>query len=186
MSGLNYNLSVISEDEFTTFHTFVQAVFDEGHQWYKPKLMTVSQAWADMPEIHHATMKNSDCLGVSMADAGMAREEFHVWMSPSWEWPSFKFFMTLAHELCHGYVGLQYDHTPNWRRWFYRTLWHLNKQWMLPQPEDDLKYVCVTVEHAYNTRPKVDPMLTILEAFNKAESEHDRVLDNYFGRLAGA
>lgn len=186
MSGPKYNLSVIPEEEFTTFHTFVKAVFDEGRQWYKPELMTISQDWADMPEIHHAEMRKSDCLGVSMADEGMHHEEFHIWMSPSWAHPVFKFYMTLAHELCHGYVGLQYDHTPSWRRWFYRTLWHLNRAQLIPQPLDELKYVCITVELAYNLKPKVDPMLTILEAFHKAESEHDKVLDNFVGRLARA
>lgn len=183
---LRYDISVISQDEFEDFNNLVLSVFDEGKQWYKPKLMTVSHNFLEMPKIHHESMAKSTCLGVAMADEGKHHDEFHIWINPQWRAPVFKFYMLLAHELCHGYVGLQYDHTPSWRRWFYRTLWHLNEARMVPKPEDELKYVCVMVEMEYNKKPKVDPMLSILEAFHQAEREHDKVMDNYVTRISRA
>ena len=56
----------------------------------------------------------------------------------------------------------------------------------MPEPESELKWVCVSVEYCYNYNPNVDPMLTILEAFNKAKAEHSKVLDNFMGRMLNA
>lgn len=182
-SDLKYNLSVISQEEFETFHTLVQSVFDEGRQVYHPKLMQVSTDWTEMPEVHHAYLTKSDCLGVCMSELGMENEEFHVWITPSYIAPMYKFYMTLAHELCHGYVGTRYGHNAHWRRWFYRVLWHLNEAKLIPEPESELKWVGVSVEYCYNYKPNVDPMLTIMEAFNKAKSEHSQVMNNFLGRM---
>lgn len=180
--GYTYDLPALDVVEFQQLHSFVKAVFDEGRQRFKMELATVTNQIAMCPPSHWPYLTKCDCLGVSMQAQGKP-EEFHIWINPAYKKPVFKFYMTLTHELVHGYAGLQYGHNSHWRRWFYRTLWHLVEGSMIPMPEDELKYVCCTVEHAYNHTPKLDPMLTILEAFNKAEGEHDKVKANYFRRL---
>lgn len=137
------------------------------------------------PEYHWDYLLKTDSLGVSMTVAG-APEKFHVWINPAYTEPSFKFYMTVAHELVHGYAGLQYGHGPQWRRWFYRTLWHLVEAGFIPKPQSELKYICLSVESNYNRSIKIDPMLTIAEALHKAEQEHDKVNDNYFRKLRNA
>lgn len=180
--GYYYDLSILPVDQFEPVHAFVRAVFDQGRQRFKMDLATVTSSVAQSPQAFWDYLNKTDSLGVSMKAEGET-EKFHIWITPSYKQPLFKFYMTLVHELVHGYAGMQYGHNAHWRRWFYRTLWHLVEAGMMPAPEDELKYVCTTVEHAYNYTPKLDPMLTILEAFHKAESEHDQVMKNYFIRL---
>lgn len=177
-----YDLEVIGFLEFDLIHTYVQSIFDQGRRRTDVKLKTMTNKIAHCPQGHWPYLAESDCLGVSMTDHGKP-DEFHVWINPAYKAPVFKFYMTLAHELTHGYVGLGYGHNAHWRRWFYRVLWHLVESKLIPEPEDALKFVCISVEHAYNHVLKVDPMLTILEAFNKAQSEHSVVNSNYLIRL---
>ncbi len=177
-----YDLTTISHDQFDILHTFIRSVFDQGRQRFTINLATMTNQAGLCPEYHWPYLFKTDSLGVSMTARGNS-SEFHVWINPSFREPLFKFYMTLVHELVHGYAGLSYGHNAHWRRWFYRTMWHLVQAEIIPAPEDELKYVCTTVEHSYNQSPKIDPMLTILEAFNKAESEHEVVKTNYFRKL---
>lgn len=177
-----YKLSVIPREEFEQFHTFVQAVFDEGRQRFSNQLITVSTDIDDFPTVHQGYLAKSDSLGVAMADWGKNNEEFHLWMTPSYKFPSFKFYMTLAHELTHGYAGLQYGHSAHWRRWFYRVLFHLVQAKMMPKPASGLELVFYSVESAYNHSSNDLHSLPI-EALAKASSEHDKVLSNYWSRL---
>lgn len=183
--SINYDLDVISEEEFNLLHCYVKSIFDQGRQRFKMDLVTCTNKIALCPQEHWPYLTESDSLGVSMTAQGNP-EEFHIWLTPAYKKPQFKFYMTLVHEMVHGYAGLKYDHGPQWRRWFYRTLWHLVQAGFIPEPLDELKYVCLSVEYTYCKAVKVDPMLTILEALNKAEQEHDIVNDNYFRRLRNA
>lgn len=180
-----YDLDVIGPLEFDLLHTYVKAIFDQGRQRFDMRLATMTNKVALCPQAHWPYLTKTDSLGVSMTEIGKP-EEFHVWINPQYKKPLFKFYMTLAHELVHGYVGMKYGHNAHWRRWFYRVLWHLVEAEFIPEPQDPLKYVCITVEHAYNHVLRVDPMLTILEAFSKAKSEHEAVNENYFRRLGNA
>lgn len=181
-SSLKYNLSMIPKEEFDKFHTMVRACFDVGKQQFSPELKTVSTHYSDMPQCHWQYLAKSDALGVAMADHNMNGKEFHLWISPSYTWPSFKFWMTIAHELTHGYAGLQYGHSAHWRRWFYRVMWHLAKEDFIPKSESDLSLVLFSVEKAYNyTGAKM--LDSILEAFNRAEKDHKQVMEHYWERL---
>lgn len=184
----DYNLPILPQEEFDLLHTFVLAIFDQGRQRFKMDLKTVTVDPYECPENHLNYLLTSDSLGVSMT-ARFRPEEFHIWINPAYKKPVFKFYMTLVHELVHGYAGMSYGHNAHWRRWFYRTLWHLHEVGFIPRPVDELKMVCLSVEYTYRNgeaRIYVDPMLTILEAFSKAEKEHDQVKANYFKRLRNA
>jgi len=55
--------------------------------------------------------------------------EFDIWFNPaivSATDQSFK--ATIAHELCHGYLGTHRGHQRSWRRFYVRSLWHYNRQ----------------------------------------------------------
>lgn len=180
----DYNLQVIPQYEFNLIHCFVEAIFDQGRQQFDMKLMTITDQISLCPQKWWEYINKEQPLGCSMPDPDP--EKFHIWMNPAFKLPYFKFYMVLLHELTHGYAGMQYGHNSHWRRWYYRVLWHCVKAEMIPKPVDQLKYVCVMVEKEYNRTVKVDPMLTILEAFSKAEKEHDQVMSNYFRRLGSA
>ncbi len=180
-----YKLSLIPREEFNNLHSFVQACFDEGRQKFNTKLKTISTDIDDFPACHRPYLARCDALGVSMADRGMTNKEFHIWITPSYEKLSYRFYMTLAHEMVHGYAGLQYGHNAHWRRWFYRVLWHLNEAKMIPEPESELRMVAFSVECSYNHSTDYTKSLHALpvEAFAKAEEEHGRVLKNFWKRI---
>ncbi len=181
-SLMKYDLSVISREEFDTIHTFVQAVFDEGRQRFSPTLMTVSTNIKDFPPVHQAHLAKCDSLGVAMSDFDKAKDEFHLWMTPSYKLPAFRFYMTLAHELTHGYAGLQYGHSAHWRRWFYRVLSHLVIAKMIPKPASPINMLLFSVESCYN-HAGGDLFALPVEATAKVNEEHDRVMQNYWERI---
>lgn len=165
-------------------HQFVQAVFDEGHQRFTPQLMAIGTEVSWFPKCHQQYLVHSDSLGVTMEDYDEHQKEFHIWITPAYRAPVFKFYMTLAHELVHGYAGLKYGHNAHWRRWFYRVLWHLNESKLIPEPESSLGAICWSVGRTYNRTglPSVEKAL-IQEAFQKAKSEHVQVVENYWKRI---
>lgn len=118
-----------------------------------------------------------------MEPEGSYQEYFNIWITPRYELATFRFYLTLAHELTHGYAGLKYGHNAHWRRWFYRVVWHLNEAKFFPHYKSGLLYDLMPVEYQYNQSPKHDPVLTTLEAFRKAENEHDQVMENYLKRV---
>lgn len=178
-----YGMSVIPREDFEEFHTFVQAVFDEGRQRFSPVLASISQDTRFAPECHIPHLASCDSLGVTMEDFGKSKQEFHIWMNPAYKLPTFRFYMTLAHELTHGYAGLQYGHAPHWRRWYYRVLCHLIEAKMMPVPESDIEMILYAVEARYN-HSVGDLFALPVEARNKAKEEHQKVLENYWSRIA--
>lgn len=181
--SLKYNLPLISRNDFDMFHTFVQSVFDEGRQRFNPRLNIISNQWVDFPEPDDVYLSNCTSLGVCMEPPGAYQSYFNIWINPSYKDPVFKFWMTLAHELTHGYVGAKYGHNAHWRRWFYRVMWHLNETFLIPEPEDSLFSICICQEFTYNQSIKLDCALTVREAFSKAEKEHDKIKTNFIRRM---
>lgn len=178
---MKYGLTQISKEEFDNFHTFVQACFDQGYQRRDPPLLksiSIHQSWA--PTEYQGYLAKSDSLGVTMGT-----HEFDIWITPSYQSPVFKFYMTLAHELVHGYAGLKYGHNVHWRRWFYRVLWHLVEAKMIPEPESTPAEVLFSVERVYNQKywePSAQALVD--EAMAKAIDEHEKVMASYWRRLA--
>lgn len=180
-----YNLGLISEEQFNDLHDFVRAVFDQGRQRFKSELRIISNDASDFPG-DREYLQNCGSLGVCMEPQGAYQKYFNIWISPNYAWPSRRFYMTVAHELTHGYAGLKYGHNAHWRRWFYRVWFHLNKANFLPWTSPDPMYDLLSVEHQYNQTVTIDPVLTIREALNKADKEHDQVMENYLMRLKNA
>lgn len=141
--SLTYKLPLISRNDFDMFHEFIRSVFDEGRQRFNPRLNIISNERLDFPERDAEYLKDCTSLGVCMEPSGAYQSYFNIWVTPSYKEPVFKFWMTLAHELTHGYAGVKYGHNAHWRRWFYRVLWHLNHTDLMPKPEDDLFWICL-------------------------------------------
>lgn len=179
---MKYGLSQITEDEFDRLHQLVLSVFDEGRQRFSPTLATVGTDISWFPQCHRAYLAKHQALGVTMEDLGARQEEFHIWITPAYVGPVFKFYMTLAHELVHGYAGLKYGHNAHWRRWFYRVMWHLHAAGFIPEPESELQAVLWGQGISYNRSGNEFNLVT--EAFAKAEEDHDKVLDNFWKRTA--
>lgn len=180
---MKYNLPVLSEDDFSDLHTFVQACFDLGRQRFSPTLKTVSNNWTDLPEIHHGYLAKCQSLGVAMTAPAEEHGDFHLWMTPQWETASQSFYNTLVHELVHGYAGLQYGHNAHWRRWLYRVRWHLNEAFMTPMYIHDLRMHCFNIGLTYNKSKENNEFDLLVEAFATAKEEHNQVMDNYWKRL---
>lgn len=185
--SLKYNLPLISRNDFDMFHEFIKSVFDEGRQRFNPRLNIISNQRLDFPERDAEYLKDCTSLGVCMEPPGAYQSYFNIWINPAYKDAVFKFWMTLAHELTHGYVGAKYGHNSHWRRWFYRVMWHLNQTDLMPKLDvDNLFWVCINQEYIYNLSPTLDPALTIREAFSKAEKEHDKVKTNFIRRMSNA
>ena len=179
---LKYGLTIIPEEEFNRFHALVQSCFDQGRQRFSPTLETIGTDISWFPSCHRAYLAKHEALGVTMEDLGVRQEEFHIWITPAYQTPVFKFYMTLAHELVHGYAGLKYGHNAHWRRWFYRVMWHLHAGGFLPEPENELKMVLWGQGLSYN---RVSGELELVtEAFDKARRDHSKVLDSYWKRIS--
>lgn len=179
---MKYGLSQITEDEFDRIHSMVLAVFDEGRQRFSPTLATIGTDIDWFPTVHRAYLAKHQALGVTMEDLGQREEEFHIWITPGYREPLFKFYMTLAHELVHGYAGLKYGHNAHWRRWFYRVMWHLHESGMIPTPESELKAVMWGQGLSYNRVSGEFELVT--EAFEKARKDHHKVIENYWKRIS--
>ena len=178
---MKYGLTQISKEEFDNLHAFVRACFDQGYQRRDPPLLksiSIHHSWA--PQEHQEYLARNDSLGVTMGT-----HEFDIWITPAYKGPVFKFYMTLAHELVHGYAGLKYGHNAHWRRWFYRVLFHLVEAKIIPTPESDIQSVLLSVELSYNPKWWQSGAAGLVdEAINKAQQEHSKVLDSYWSRLA--
>lgn len=187
MSGVDghmkYNLPALSEADFTTVHTFVQACFDEGRQRFKPELLTVSKDWRDFPKHFQDELKARQSMGVAMHELGESGKTFHLWMNPSWHLPTQRFYNTLIHELVHGYAGLFYGHSQQWRYWYHRVMWHLNETDIMPNPSKSLHIQCFNVDLNYN-KGAGSSWDSVIFAFHAAKRDHDKVLDNYVKRLS--
>lgn len=184
---MRYGLTQISEEEFEKLHTFVRACFDQGRQRFSPRLVTISTEAEWFPEEHRPYLADCSSLGVTMETREKHQEEFHIWITPQYTQPVFRFYMTLVHELVHGYAGLKYSHNAHWRRWFYRVMWHVISADIIPKPESSLEQVLFSVECSYNggAQPywQSGALDLVREASAKALSEHNVILDNYWKRL---
>lgn len=179
---MNYNLKILSYSDFQVFDAAVQACFDLSRRVYKTQLVSVTDDWQDLPKEHHQYMQEKKSLGTTMDETGN-HQIFHTWVNPQFIRPSYKFYHTLVHELCHGYAGLQYGHAAHWRRWFYRVSWHLDQAKLMPKPASPLPMLCWNVEYIYN-RKSENMMGTVLEAHKRAEEEHEQFLVNFEKRKA--
>lgn len=164
---------------------FVQACFDEGRQQFSPKLRRITTENVGFVPVHEAYLKKTSSLAVTMEGYGDYQKKFDIWVTPQYKTASPKFYMTLAHELTHGYAGLKYGHNSHWRRWFYRVLWHLNSAGYF-NPESPIEDILFSVECAYNVSSLKGGIELLDEAVAKAGVEHHRVLENFAKRMIGA
>lgn len=179
-----YNLPQIDEKVFEAFNTMVQACFDQGKQRSEHRLLTISTEVAHLHKTHAAYVNKHQPLAVAIA-AGKHLEDFNVWVNPQYKEDSFKFRLTLAHELVHGYAGIQYGHSAHWRRWYYRVVTHLYMAEFIPEPVDKLPVVLWGTGMRYNhTGDKRQEIDLVTEAMAKAKSEHDDVIENFWSRIA--
>lgn len=178
-----FDLKQMDQDVFEDFHNLVLAVFDEGKQRVKPRLRYIGHSTEGLDESHADFIMDEAPLGLATANLADAPGEFFdIWMSPSFAGDSFYFRKTLAHELVHGYTGIQCGHNAHWRRWVYRVLMHLHKADMILT--NDIHEVCFTEGWRYIKDPaKLEQEdLLIEEVHRKVNKEHDRVLAHYFRR----
>lgn len=183
---MKYELPQISEDQFTDFHSFVQSCFDLGRQQFDPKLTRITTVNKGFNPLHAEYLRKSDALAVTMENHGDYQKRFQIWVNPCYKEPSFGFYMTLAHELVHGYAGLKYGHNAHWRRWLYRVMWHLDRSSMIPEAVDGLELVCFNTGLRYNYTNHKAELDLIEEAFRVAEQEHDKVEENFWKRTIDA
>lgn len=182
--SVKFNLSQMSKGEFDQFHAFVQACFDQGRQRVTPKLRAISNDIADMPEIHRGYLQTtSEIYALTMTTQGTRAETFDIYMIPQLLPGSFRFYLTLTHELVHGYAGLYCGHNAHWRRWLYRVLCHLDMAGMLPEHEDPVRLVCFSTGMGYTKGTSKQEVDLVKEVFTRAENEHTKVMDAYTERL---
>lgn len=189
-----YRLNAISEEEFNRFHSLVRAVFDQGRQRFDGRLRTVTDDPTLFPKSEQEYLAQNKALGVTFKLRGEEFGTFHIWMNPAYAEPSFSFFNTLAHELCHGYAGVGYGHNAHWRRWYYRVMYHLWENGFISTPDEDptdpdrypgetLEIMCYAKGFQYNRiDSSQDELGLVREAFAKAKSDSDKVKENYFRR----
>lgn len=182
---MKYELPQLSEDEFNTFHTFVKACFDQGRQRFSPELRRITTERDGFSPHHTAYLKTTDSLAVCMEGFDDYQTQFDIWVNPQYKEASPRFFMTLAHELTHGYAGLKYGHNAHWRRWYYRVLWHIKAAGFF-KPEDPVEHLMYSVECMYNQASLRSGVELIHEAMTRAESEHSQVMSNFSRRMMDA
>lgn len=174
---MKYNLKILPYSEFEVFHAAVQAVFDLGRSPI-PNIISVTTEIPEAPLVHQKYLTKSGAMGVMMNRASGTSSDLCLWINPQFKETSYFFYMVLAHELTHGYAGLQYGHAAHWRRWFYRVMYHLTEVDLLPPSEDPLNMVCWGVEYTYN-RTCNNMAESVLEAFDRAEKDHEQFLENF-------
>lgn len=183
-SGSSYQLSMMEKADFDIFHSVIQATMDQGRKRSNPELVRITTENEGFIEEHSDYLEKEKPLGCTMIING-DYDRFAVWMNPSFV-DHRNFRITLAHELTHGYVGVAYQHSAHWRRWFYRVLWHLDRQDLLKiEPDDDpLMHIAFYrgIQYVRNTEHYYRERLLVEEAFEQAEAEHDNVLANLLVR----
>lgn len=184
VGAVRYDLTTISRAEFNNFHSAVQAVFDQGHQHFSPELLTMTSSPDSFPKQEQADIAKYQAMGLTFKLSGEEHGTFHIWINPAYTVPSWGFYDTLAHELVHGYAGVGYGHKAHWRRWYYRTMWHLKDLELMDVP-DDLDLLCYAKGIGYNHSPhKQKELHLVWEAFSRAEDDRDKVRENYFRRIS--
>lgn len=178
---MDYELPQMSREEFTEFHEYVRACFDQGRQRFNPELRRITTDPTGFDPEHEAYLKTTESLAVCMEGRGDYQEQFDIWVNPSYKEDSARFRLTLAHELTHGYAGLKYGHNAHWRRWYYRVLYHLHSAGFIEGPS--IGTFMVQTESRYNTVSLLQGNLLIQEAVEKADSEHNTVTTNYLKRM---
>lgn len=180
---MRYGLTQIPQSEFDTLHTFVKACFDEGRQRFSPTLETIGTNFTWFPEVHQDYLASNVALGTTMEISEEHQKKFHIWITPQYKEPVFKFYMTLVHELVHGYAGLKYGHNAHWRRWFHRVMWHAIAAKVIPEPDSSVDLVLYSVECNYNYGTPESAYQLVRESISQAWKEHSKILDNYWRRL---
>lgn len=176
-----YQLPQMPKSEFKEFNNFVRACFDQSKARKVPELKRIDVHVKGHHPRHVKYIEKFQPLAVTVVSGKDMDTAFSIWVNPAYRDDTFKFRMTLAHELAHGYAGVKYGHSAHWRRWFYRVMWHLDSAEFLPEHEDPLSLICFASGHLYNHSDKSERHL-VEEAFEQADREHKDVLDSYWER----
>lgn len=177
-----YGLKMIPQEEFDGINQLVLAVLDQGRKLDRPKLTLITSDSSGMTADDRKYIAKHKPLGCTFAPA-MGYTEFQTWIMPAFN-DSQYFRAVLLHELVHGYVGIQYNHGPQWRRWYYRVLWHaINAGFLnLDRLQDSVQDLCRDLTCIYFQNDAKELAL-ITEAIARSEAESDKVSDNLFRRL---
>jgi hypothetical protein len=179
---VKYNLGMVNQSEFENLNHLTLACFDQGRQVYRPRLTQISTEISEMPDIHQPMLAKGGALALTMSTWGTRHETFEIWVTDRFKPGSYNLYQTLVHELVHGYAGLALGHNINWRRWFYRVLWHADEAGMLPPHGDDLRAICFSIACRYSQKEAWRELGLIDQTFEQAQKEHTKVMNDYLRR----
>jgi len=182
-----YNLPQMDQADFHKINAMVLAVLSTQRKRRRSqaRMRTVTVDSTGFSDGHAEYVNSGKVVGCALTDVGAMNQYFDVWMTPTY-FDGYWFRLTLAHELTHGYVGIDYQHSAHWRRWFYRVICHLQMEYLLrATPFDaasgDLQAQCFYAGYRYVKDPKNYPREKTLayEALRQARQDHPAVLAEY-------